>query len=686
MADHRTADIRNFALCGHGSVGKTTLAEAFLLKAGVSNRLGKPREGSSIVDFDDEERGRGFSIYSTLLSIKHKGKLLQMIDTPGYDDFLGEVVGAFAAVETALIAIAADAGIQVNTRRVWKRAGQAGLGRAIVITKMDAEQAHYDRALEAIRSTFGNACVPLLLPIGSGPGFTGVVSTLQPPADVSADLAAQAAKTGQALRDSIVESDDALMERYLEGEEISAAELMAAASRAVAKGTLVPVLCCAAEKAIGVAEVLDAIVALFPSPAEGLVRRCTKPGAEGAPAERPPSPEAPFSAQVFKSLYDPYVGKLAYFRVFSGTLKPEDGLYNAREGKRDKIGHLYRVQAEKQEDVDSAIPGDIVAVAKIESLEIADTVCDERDPGVYPPLEFPTPMVSRAAEAKTRGDEQRMSTALSRITSQDKTFLAAHDPQTNELVITGMSDLHLDVIMSKLRRKPFEVDVLLKEPRIPYKETIAAKADGHYRHKKQTGGRGQFAEVYLRVEPLERGKDFEFADEIYGGSIPRQFVPAVEKGVRETMAKGVIAGYRVVDVLVAVTDGKHHEVDSSEAAFKTASSRAFSDAFRNARPVLLEPIVNIEITVPSKYMGDISGDLSGRRGRIQGVAVEGDQQIISAQVPLAEVSNYSTQLRSITGGEGSYTMEFSHYEVVPGRVQEQIIAKAAKAKTGEEEE
>jgi elongation factor G len=330
------------------------------------------------------------------------------------------------------------------------------------------------------------------------------------------------------------------------------------------------------------------------------------------------------------------------------------------------------------------VAGDIVAVQKIESLEVSDTVCDERDPVVFAPIQFPEPMVSRAAEPKSRGDEQRMSTALGRIASQDKTFHVGRDAQTGELVITGMSDLHLDVLMSKLRRKPFEVEMTLKEPRIPYKETITATASGSYRHKKQTGGRGQFAEVHLRLEPLERGGDFEFVDEIYGGAIPRQYVPAVEKGVRETMGQGVIAGYPAVDVRVAVYDGKHHEVDSSEAAFKIASSRAFSDVFRNARPVLLEPIVDIEITVPSKYMGDISGDLSSRRGRIQGMEAAGDQQVISAQVPLAEVANYSTQLRSVTGGEGSYTMEFSHYEPVPSKVQESIVARAAKAKQGGE--
>ncbi len=584
-------------------------------------------------------------------------------------------------METALIAVAADAGVQVNTRRAWKRAVQQGLARAIVITKMDAENAKYDEVLGSIQALFGKACVPVTLPVGSGSAFSGVVSTLNPPAEAGE----QAADAANALKEAIIESDDALMERYLGEEEIAPAELVAGAGKAMAKGTLIPVFCCAAEKRLGVAELLDGIVSLFPSPAEGLRRQCVKAGTEEA-AERPPQEAAPFAAQVFKALYDPYVGKLAFLRVFSGTLKPEDGLFNARAGERSKLGHIYRMLGKDQVEVDSAVAGDLVVVAKIESLEVSDTLCDEREPVAYPAIAFPTPMVSRAAEPKTRADEQRMSTALTRIASQDKTFLAGREEQTGETVITGMSDLHLDVVMSKLGRKPFEVEMNLKEPRIPYKETLAGKSSTSYRHKKQTGGRGQFAEVHLRVEPLERGAQFEFVDEIYGGAIPRQFVPAVEKGVRETMAKGVIAGCPVVDVRVAVYDGKYHEVDSSEAAFKIASSRAFSEAFRSARPILLEPIVNMEITVPGKYFGDISGDLSGRRGRIQGMAVEGDEQIISAQVPLAEVANYSTQLRSVTGGEGSYTMAFSHYEPVPARIQEVIVAKAAKAKAGEEEE
>ncbi len=681
MADHKTADIRNFAIAGHGAAGKTTLAEAILVETGVTNRMGRPREGTSSVDFDEEEKERRFTIFAKLLHVTHKGKQFQIVDTPGYDDFFGEVASGFAAVETALIAVAADAGIQVNTRRVWKRATEQGLARAIVVTKLDAENAKFDEVLAAIQATFGKACVPVNLPVGLGPSFSGVVSTLSPPADAAENVA----RAAEALKEAIVECDDVLMERYLGGEEVSAQELLAAACKAVAKGALVPVFCCAAEKRLGVTELLDGIAALFPSPLDGLQRQAKKPGSDEV-VERPPQEDAPFSAQVFKALYDPYVGKLAYVRVFSGTLRPEDGLFNARTGERSKLGHIYRIQGKDEEEVESAVPGDIVAVAKIEDLEVSDTLCDEREPVAYPAIAFPTPMVSRAAEPKTRADEQRMSTALARIASQDKTFLAGRDPQTGELVITGMSDLHLDVVMSKLSRKPFEVEMNLKEPRIPYKETIAGKSSYAYRHKKQTGGRGQFAEVHLRVEPMERGAEFEFVDEIYGGSIPRQFVPAVEKGVRETMARGVIAGYPVVDVRVAVYDGKHHEVDSSEAAFKIAASRAFSEAFRGAKPILLEPIVNMEITVPAKYFGDISGDLSGRRGRIQGMAIEGDQQVISAQVPLAEVANYSTQLRSITGGEGSYTMEFSHYEPVPARIQEVIVAKAAKAKAGEEEE
>ncbi len=684
MADHRTVDLRNVAIAGHGSTGKTTLAEAILFKTGATPRLGSPREGTSIADADAEEKERQFSIYSAILHAQHGGKTLQIIDTPGYDDFLGEVAGSLPAVETAIITVAADAGIQVNTRRAWKAAGALGLARAIVVTKMDAEQAKFPEVLQAIQASFGSACVPLTLPVGQGSSFSGVVSTLAPPADVPGDVLGNVEEVGQTLREQIIEADEELMMRYLEEEEIAPEEIMNAAVGAVAQGTLVPVLCVAAEKGLGIAELLDAMVALFPSPADGLVRKGTKPGAEEE-LERPGSEDAPFSAQVFKALYDPFVGKLAYFRIFSGTLKPDDGLYNARTEKSEKLGHLYRVQGEKQEEVSDAVAGDIIAVAKIESLEVSDTLCAQGDPVVFPPIQFPAPMVARAAESKSRGDEGRMSVALARLASQDKTFLADREAQTGELIITGMSDLHLDVVLKKLQRKPFEVEMELKDPRIPYKETISATSKARYRHKKQTGGRGQFAEVQLRLEPLERGGDFEFLNEIFGASIPTNFIPAVEKGVREAMGKGVIAGYPVVDIRVAVFDGKHHDVDSSEAAFKIASARAFSEAFRGARPQLLEPIVNIEVTVPTKYMGDISGDLSGRRGRIQGMDTDGDYQIISAQVPLAEVANYSQQLRSVTAGEGSYTMEFSHYEPVPSNVQAAIVAKSGKKQPAEDE-
>ena len=684
MADHTTADLRNFAIAGHGSSGKTTLAEAILFKAGATSRFGKPEEGSSIADADADERERQFTIYSSILHAKHAGKLLQIIDTPGYDDFFGEVAGSLPAVETALIAVSADTGIQVNTRRAWKAAEALGLARAVVVTKMNAENAKFADVLESIQSTFGNTCVPITLPVGQGAGFSGVVNTLTPPADVPGDVVGDVEAVGQALRESIIEADEELMMRYLEEEEITGDEVMGAAVGAVASGSLVPVFCVAAENALGVAELLDAVVALFPSPCEGLVRKGVKPGTEEE-VERPGSEDGPFSAQVFKALYDPFVGKLAYFRVFSGTLKLEDGLYNVRIGKNEKVHHLYRVQGEKQAEVSDAIAGDLIAVAKIESLEVGDTLCAPDDPVEFPPISFPSPMVARAAEPKNRGDEGRMSQAISRIVSQDRTFHAERDEETGEFITTGMSNLHLDVILSKLKRKPFEVEMVLKDPRIAYRETIGSKSTCAYRHKKQTGGAGQFAEVHLRLEPLERGGDFEFVNEIYGGSIPTNFIPAIEKGVRETMTKGVVAGYPVVDVRVAVYDGKYHDVDSSEIAFKIASSRAFNDAFKQAKPQLLEPIVDIEITVHSKYMGDIMGDMSGRRGRIQGMETDGDHQIIKAQAPLAEVTNYSQQLRSVTAGEGSYTMAFSHYEPVPPSVQQQVIAQSGKKTGGDDD-
>jgi elongation factor G len=681
MAKYEMGDIRNIALVGHGQTGKTTLAEAMLFKAGATTRLGKVEEGSSALDFDPEEKERKISIDSALAHLSWQGREVNLIDCPGYPDFVGHAAAALSVVDTAVVTISAPAGIEVNTRKVWMLADEEGMGKIIVLTKMDADNIDFPALLSSMKEVFGQRCIPLTLPNGMGPNIKGVVNTLNPPADVPAAMKEEVQEAHQALMEAIVEVDDALMEKYLGDEAISPAELGAAFRKAVATGKVTPIVCCAAKKEIGLEEVMNAVVNYAASPAEGPQRKVTVgDNREATPLD--PKAEGPFVARVFKSITDPFVGKLAFFRVFSGSINGESSIYNSRSERSEKITQFFRLMGKEQAGTTRLVPGDIVAVSKVEDIMISDTLGDARSRVRFAPIKFPVPMVALAVEPKSRGDEQKISGALAKLADGDPTFRVSRDRQTAELVITGMSQLHLDIMIARLKRR-FEVEVTTKQPKIPYKETITGRAEGHHKHKKQTGGRGQYGEVYLRVAPLERGKGFEFVDSIVSATIPGQYVPAVEKGVRETMEKGVLAGYPVEDVQVDVYDGSHHPVDSSEASFKIAASKAFKQAFLAAKAVLLEPIVTLEITVPSRFMGDISGDLNSRRGRILDVQGVGDLQIIRAMIPMAEVMKYATQLRSMTGGQGSYTMEFSHYDIVPARTAETIIAQA---KVAEEEE
>jgi len=680
MPQYQVDDIRNIAVCGHGDTGKTTLLDLLLYHTKATNRLGSVKDGSSILDFDPEEKEKQITISSSLVHTAHNGKELNFIDTPGYLDFFAEVVAAMSVVEGAVITVSATAGIQVNTRRTWELAEKLGLATAIVVTRTDNDHADFAGCVASIREMFGKHCIPVLLPIGVESDFSGVVDVLNPDGEVPPELQAQRDAAREQMIDAIVEADDQLMEKYLEEGEVSNDELLAAAGKAVASRSLIPVLCSSAEKQIGHEQLLDLIADFFPSPRAGRARTAKKTGSE---EEVPlsPEPEAPLCAQVFKVMSDPFVGKLSFLRVFSGTVHPNTSLYCARTGKKERVGDLLRFQGKEQSPVDAAIPGDLIAVAKVEELRVGDTICAEAEPVICPDIEFPTPMVSLAVAPKSRGDEQKISGSLTRLAEEDPSFSVGRDSQTQEMVMTGMSNLHLDIMIARLKRR-FDVEVVTREPKVPYKETITATAEAQYKHKKQTGGRGQYGEVYLRLTPQERGAGFEFADEVVGGVVPNQFIPAVEKGVREALQHGVLAGYPVVDVRVALFDGSHHSVDSSEASFKMAANRCFEDAFMAAKPVLLEPVANIVVMVPTKYMGDVVNDLSGRRGRPTGIDAVGDWQTIKAQVPLAEIMRYSTELRSMTGGEGSFTMELSHYDVVPHKLMDSVVAKA-KAKAEE---
>ncbi len=667
---------RNLALIGPASVGKTSLIDLILFKAGEATRAGSVDDKSSLSDFEPEEKERHHSLASSILHASWKKELINVLDTPGYPDFACEAYMCLAAVETAVFVISAGGPVSFHARKLWERCGEEGVARLIFLNKMDSENASFDESIAAIQEAFGDRCVPIVLPEGAAASFSGVVSVL---ADGSGEAAATVKET---LVERTVEADDALMERYLEGQEISDEEFRGAFGKAVAQGNVVPVLCGSVTGDIGVEQLLDAIVEIAPVHDAGSPRQVLQ-GAEGEDTATLTCNEgSPFSAFVFKTLSDPYVGKLSFFRVFSGSVGTDDMVLDVRIGKPQKVSNLLRMQGKEQVHIDRAVAGDIVAASKIEDFELGDSLCDPNTIVRFQPVDLPKPMATLAAEPKSRGDEQKIGTALTKISSEDPGFMSHRDPNTGEMLINGMSSMHLDVVMERMKRR-FGVEITTRMPKIPYKETITTAAEAHHRHKKQSGGRGQFGEVYIRLLPRERGAGYEFVDKIVGGSVPRQYIPAVDKGIHERMTEGPLAGCEVVDCAVELYDGKYHDVDSDELSFKLAAGRAFLEGFEKGRPVLLEPVMDLEIAVPSRFMGDISGDLNSRRGRIQGMDTVGDMQMIKAQVPLASVVNYSTELRSITHGEGDFSMEFSHYDIVPPQEQQKIVA-AYKASKEEE--
>ena len=691
--------IRNVVLCGHGSVGKTTLVDRILGFTGMVTRPAEVDDGTSICDFDEEEKSHRYTIEAKVAYCDYEGYRFHLLDTPGYPDFIGQTIGAMRGADTAAIVISAQSGIEVNTRRVFNEAEKAGIGRVIILNKLDAENVDLEGVLGQIKEAFGDRCMPVNVPIGLGASFSGVVSVLHASENVAGTVI-DPSTLSQSLLESIVVADEEVLNRYFEGQMPSEEEIARLMSRSVADGTVIPILCVSAKNGIGLKELLEGLRLCVPSP-NSVVRKAKRLD-NGEEIELSADPNGPLVAQVFKTRVDPFVQKLSFLRVFSGTLKSNSTVPMAGERKGVKITQLFRVQAAETAPIDEAAAGEIAAVAKVEELRTASTVGDY----AMPPIEFPTPMTGLAITPKSRGDEQKLSGALAKICQEDPTCRLDRDSQTKELVISGMSELHLQLIRERLKRRD-KVEVDVKEPKIPYRETIQAKAEGMYRHKKQTGGRGQFGEVHIRMQPFPRGtkveefatkerfpemkevhyheeSNFLWIDSIVGGTIPGNFMPAVEKGFLERLNKGVIAGYPVQDVCVEVFFGKHHPVDSSEQAFKTAGSMAFRNVFQQAKPALLEPIVKIEVTVPSDKVGDINSDMSGRRGRVLGMtSAGGNFQTISAEVPLAEVITYGRALSSITGGQGSYTLEFSHYDVVPGNVQKEIIEKS---KVQEEEE
>ena len=699
MAKTQVADIRNIAFGGHGSAGKTTLIDKLLNMTGTFNRPASVDDGTSICDFDDEEKQHKYTIESTVVHFDHAGKRFNVIDTPGYPDYIGQTIGALRAVDTAVVVINAQSGIGVNTRRVFNEAGKEHLGRMIVLNKLDADNVDFPKLLQDVQELFGKACTLLNVPLGLGADFRGVASTLKVPADTQGALF-DPAEISQSLLESIIEVDEAVMERYFEGVQPSDEDVSRLIVQAVAQGSLIPILCVSAKTGVGLPELLETLSLCGLSP-ESVVRTAKNAAGEEVPVKADPA--GPPVAQVFKTRIDPFVQKLSFLRVFSGSFKNNDSVPVVGVRKGLKFGQFFEVQADKTEPIDGATAGQIVAVTKVEDLRTGMSLGEL----AMPPINFPMPMVGLAITPKNRGDEAKLSGALSKVAQEDPTFHVQADPQTKEMVATGMSELHLQILRERLKRRD-KVEVETKEPKIPYRETIQINAEGMYRHKKQTGGRGQFGEVHIRMYPLPKDTNIEeyavksrfpslktahydadnnflWIDSVVGATIPGNFMPAIEKGFRDRLERGVIAGFKVQNVCVEVHFGKHHPVDSSEQAFKTAASMAFRNVFQLAKPSLLEPIVKIEITVPSSKVGDITSDMSGRRGRVIRMdSAGGDLQTIVAEVPLAEVTTYARSLSSITGGQGSYSIELSHYDVVPGNVLQEIIAKAQMKEEEEE--
>ena len=670
MPEYTTDDIRNVALVGHGAAGKTTLVEALLAHTGVIGAPGSVTKGTSVCDFEPQEKEHQHSLHPAIASFNRGSRHVNLVDTPGYPDFLGRALPVLAAVETVAVVVDARQGVQMVTRRMMEAAAQRGLARMVVVNKIDADEIDLESQLASLVDAFGGECLPINLPADGG---GSVVDCFFAPGDGSTDFSS-VDEAHTRIVDQVVEMDEALMERYLEGEELEADRLHDAFEKALREGHLIPVCFASAETGAGIAELADVIEKVMPSPIEA--NRPPFRNATEEPVEIAPDPGGAALAHVFKVSVDAFVGKLGVFRIHRGTVT-KDTQFHIGDGRKPvKVGHLFALQGKDHVEVDAGIPGDICAVAKIDEV-VYDAVMhaaqDDADLSLVGP-ELPDPMLGLAISARTRGDEQKLGDALSKLAAEDPCLVIEHNPLFNETVIRGLGDLHLRMVLEKMRDR-YNVEVETRPPKIAYRETIRKPAEGHHRHKKQTGGAGQFGEVYLRIEPLERGVGFEFVDAVVGGVIPNQFIPAVEKGVRQMLATGAVAGYPIHDVRVTVYDGKHHSVDSKEVAFVTAGKKAFVDAFTKAGPIVLEPIVDIHVTVPQGNMGDITGDLSSKRGRISGTeAMSGGMVIVSGRAPLSELGNYQSELKSVTGGTGSYTMVLSHYDPVPANIQQQLVA------------
>jgi elongation factor G len=696
MKVYDAASIRNVALVGHSGSGKTQLASAILTDAAMINRFGKVDDGTTVTDFDEEEIARRHTLSASLAYAEWNKLKINLIDTPGIGNFLSDARAAMHVADSALVVVDAVSGVMVQTEKVWSAADELALPRIVVLNRLDRERASLDRSLTSLRQACSRIVIPIQLPIGEEKSFRGVVDLVSRKAfifetdesgkftvgEVPADMKGAVNEAREALVEMVAEADEKLMERFFEAGTLTDEELIAGLRSATTAGKLFPLVCVSALLNVGVQPLLDAIGAYLPSPAERPFLGIGKDGTEVARAATDKDPAAAF---VWKTIADPFAGRITMFRVVSGSLKSDSTVHNKAKDAPERLGSLMLMQGKTPTVVPELKAGDLGAVAKLKDTLTNDTLGDRVDPVTFPAMKFPEPVLSYAIEPKTRGDEDKISTSMHRLEEEDPSIRYSRDPQTKELLLSGQGQLHIEVTVAKLKRR-FGVDVNLKPPRIPYRETIKASTEAHGRHKKQTGGHGQFGDCKIRVEPMPRGTDFEFVDDIFGGSIPRQFVPAVEKGIQDARTRGYLAGYPMVDFRVTVFDGSYHDVDSNELSFKLAGSLAFKDAMTRARPTILEPIMNVEIYAPSDFAGDLMGDLNSRRGRIGGMDTRGAMTIIKAVVPMAEMLTYEQHLTSATGGRGSYHMEYSHYDEVPAHLQTKIVAAAKAERAGVEVE
>jgi elongation factor G len=697
MAVAEMDKLRNVGILGQGGVGKTSAGEAMLFSAGATQRLGKVQDGTSVLDYEPEEIKHHISISTAFHSLTWKKFRLDLIDTPGYATFLADAINCMRAFRGAVFVMNPSVGLRVESERLWQQANNNGICRLMFVNKVDHEQGDIVERVDALLEGIEAKGVHLQLPIGIGADFSGVVDLLSMKAhlyesdtgkyaesEIPGDLLEAAQELRLKLLENVSETDDELLEKYLDGKELSADEIKNALRDAVRQVKLFPILYGSATRQVGIPELMDAVIDYLPSPLDEGPVEGNNP-VTGEIERRPQDPAAPFSAYVFKTIIDPFAGKLSIMRVISGKIASDLTCYNANKQSKEKIGHMFRLEGKKQEAVKEAAAGEIVAAAKLKEVGTGDTLCDERAPIQYQgPVHF-SPVMSFALEPKTKADEEKVPQGLHRIMEQDSTIEVHRDEETRDFILSGMGQQHIEIIVEKLKRK-YGAEVVLKAPKVPYKETIRAAASAQGKLKKQSGGRGQYGDTWLKIEPLPQGKGFEFVDEIVGGAIPRNYIPAVEKGVKEAMAGGVIAGYPMVDVRVRLYDGSYHDVDSSDMAFKIAGSLGFKNAVEKAKPVILEPIMNMEVTVPDDCMGDVIGDLNSRRGKVLGMDTEGHNQVIKSKVPMSEVLKYAADLRSITSGRGEFHMEFSHYEELPPHLGEKVIKEAKARQTAEQQE